>query len=226
MTTERIIQAVLLIVGSYLLGSISIAYLIGRWLGAKDLRRYGSGSLGGSTVYEHVARWAVIPVALFDIFKAAIPTWLGLELGLGAPMAVAAGMATAAGHNWSIFLCFTGGRGMGTFAGVLLIVFPWGLVWLVAPLALGWRLGDSAPWLLISLVTMPAFSYLIGGPQIVLPLAAAMLLMTLLKRLEANRRPLPSSGPKRREVLLRRLIFDRDIADHQDWLGQAPAESD
>ena len=145
MQIEAILPALLLIILGYLLGSISIAYLIGKWMGGKDLRDFGSGSLGGSTVYEHVARWAVVPVALFDILKAAVPTWIGLASGLAQPLAALAGMAAAIGHNWSIFLRFTGGRGMGTFAGVFLVIFPWGVVWLVLPLAIGWRLGDSAP---------------------------------------------------------------------------------
>jgi glycerol-3-phosphate acyltransferase PlsY len=224
LSTETIVESALVIIGGYLLGSVSATYLAGRWLGGKDLRQFGSGSLGGSMVYEHVGRWALVPVILWDMGKAAVPTWLALYLGLGMGVAAAAGMAAAVGHNWSIFLRFYGGRGMGTFAGVLLVIFPWGMVWLAGLVGIGWRLGDSAPWLLVSLVTMPLLAYLAGGPDVVLPLAGAMLLVTLLKRLEANRHPLPSPGPERRSVILRRLLLDRDIADHQEWIHQQPDE--
>ena len=54
-----IIQSILLIVGGYLLGSIPTAYLVGKWLKDLDLRRYGSGTVSGSMVFEHVAHWAV-----------------------------------------------------------------------------------------------------------------------------------------------------------------------
>lgn len=222
MTTRMIVESVLLTIGAYLLGSVSATYLVGKWLGGKDLRQYGSGSLGGSMVYEHVGRWAVIPVVVFDVGKAAVPAFLAIYLGLGMPVAAVAGMAAAIGHNWSIFLHFSGGRGMGTFAGVLLAIFPWGMVWLTALVGLGWRLGDSAPWLLVSLVTMPLLARLAGGPDVVLPLAGAMIIVTWLKRLEANRRPLPHPGPERRHVVLRRLFLDRDIADHKEWLRQHP----
>ena len=57
---DMIVGSALLILGAYLLGSVSSAYLAGRWLGGKDLRQYGSGNLGGSMVWEHVARWAMI----------------------------------------------------------------------------------------------------------------------------------------------------------------------
>jgi len=217
-----ILESLLLIMGAYLLGSLSPTYLIGRWFGSKNLRHYGSGSLGGSMVYEHVGRWAVVPVAVFDTLKAAIPVWLGLWLGLGELVAAAAGLAAAVGHNWSLYLRFSGGRGMGTFAGVWLAIFPWGVVWMTALLGIGWRLGDSAPWLLISLLTLPVLSHFAGGPDVVAPVAGAMILIALAKRLEANRRPLPPPGPERRRVILYRALLDRDILDHKVWIRRQP----
>jgi glycerol-3-phosphate acyltransferase PlsY len=218
------LQAVFLIVAGYLLGSIPTSYLAGRWLKGRDLRRYGSGTVSGSGVYEHVARWAVIPVGLFDIGKAALPTWLGLSLELGEGVAAAAGLAAVAGHNWPIFLRFSGGRGLGTFMGMLLVLFPWGFVWMLVLMAVGWRLGDSAPFALAGIATLPLSSHVIGGPDVIAPLSGAMLLLTLGKRFEANRRPLPPPGPERRRVCLRRLFLDRDMADHQAWLRRQPQE--
>jgi glycerol-3-phosphate acyltransferase PlsY len=217
-----ILESILLIAGGYLLGSIPTAFLVGKWLGNLDLRRYGSGTVSGSMVFEHVARWAVVPVGLFDLGKAALPAWLGLQLGLGMPVAAAAGLAAVAGHNWPVFLHFTGGRGLGTFMGVLLVIFPWGFPWMLAFLTVGWLLGDSAPWALASLVTLPVFARFVDGPDVVLPATGTMLLLTLAKRLEANRRPLPPTGPERRKVILRRLLLDRDIASHKEWIHRRP----
>jgi glycerol-3-phosphate acyltransferase PlsY len=216
------IESLLLILGGYLLGSIPAAYLAGRWTKGLDVRRYGSGTVGGSMVWEHVARWAVVPVGLFDIGKAALPAWLGLQLGLGMPVSAAAGLAAVAGHNWPIFLHFTGGRGLACFLGLLLVVFPWGFPWLLAFLAVGFLLGDSAPFALAGLVTLPLLGHFVGGPAMVTPLAAAMLLLTLAKRLEANRRPLPAPGQQRLHVILRRLLLDRDITNHEEWIRQQP----
>jgi len=219
---STILQAVLLIAAAYLLGSIPTAYLAGRWLKGIDIRRYGSGTVSGSTVYEQVARWAILPVGLFDVAKAVLPAWLGLRLGLGLPVAAAAGLAAAAGHNWPVFLRFTGGRGLGCFLGVLLVIFPWGAPWLLGFLGAGKLFGSTAEWALASVALLPLFAYLMGGSPVAVCTGAAMLLLTVAKRLEANRRPLPSPGPERRRVLLRRLIFDRDIASHQDWLNRKP----
>jgi glycerol-3-phosphate acyltransferase PlsY len=217
-----VVESALLIISGYLVGSIPTAYLVGKWLKGLDVRHYGSGTVSGSMVFEHVARWAVVPVGLFDMGKAALPAWLGLQLGLGMPVATAGGLAALIGHNWPVFLHFTGGRGLGTFLGLLLVIFPWGFPWMLGFLAVGWLLGDSAPWALVGLITLPLFAHLVGGPDVVGPATGIMLLVTLIKRLEANRRPLPPPGPERRKVLLRRLFLDRDIASHREWLDRRP----
>ena len=219
-----VVEPILLIVAAYLLGSIPAAHLATRWLKGVDLRQYGSGTVSASMVWEHTARWAFIPVGLFDIAKGAFPAWIGLRLGMGTQVAVAAGLAAAVGHNWSIYLGFIGGRGLSCFMGIWLVIFPWGAPWMATLLIVGWRLGDSAPWALASLVTLLLLTHFEGRLELVAPTAGAMLLLTLVKRLEANRRPLPPPGPEQRRVILYRLLLDRDIAPHQDWIRQQPNE--
>ncbi|MEJ2512151.1 MAG: glycerol-3-phosphate acyltransferase [Anaerolineales bacterium] len=214
------LPAVVLIVGAYLIGSIPSAYLAGKWVKGIDLRQYGSGTVSGSMVWEHVARWALFPVGIFDIFKAALPTWVGLELGLGDMTAVAAGIAALVGHNWPLYLGFTGGRGLSPFLGTVFVIYPWGFAWLLAFLAIGFFLGDSAPWALAGLVLLPVFNHVMSGPAVLNLAAAAMVIITLIKRLEANRRPLPEDQTERRKVLLRRFFYDRDIRSHQEWLDR------
>jgi glycerol-3-phosphate acyltransferase PlsY len=214
------LSTLLLILGAYLLGSIPTAYLAGKWIKGIDLRLYGSGTVSGSMVWEHVARWAILPVGIFDIGKAALPAWIGLDLGLGDGVAMAAGIAAAVGHNWPLYLGFTGGRGLSPFLGIIAVFFPWGFAWLLAFLAIGFLLGDSAPWALASLVLLPLFSWWMDGPAVMNAAAAAMVIVTMLKRLEANRRPLPEDQTERRRVLLRRVLFDRDIQPHQEWINR------
>jgi glycerol-3-phosphate acyltransferase PlsY len=213
-------QSVLLILGGYLLGSIPSAYLAGKWVKGIDLRKYGSGTISGSMVWEHVTKWAVFPVGIFDILKAVFPTWLGIELGLGEGVAVAAGFAAMLGHNWPLYLKFTGGRGLGAFLGTIAVIFPWVAPWMLTFLAVGFLLGDSAPWALASLVLLPLFSHLVNGPAIILPATVVMLIITILKRVEANRRPLPEAPAERRKMLFLRVFFDRDISDHQEWINR------
>ena len=221
--TSAILEAALLIIGGYLVGSIPAAYLAGRLLRGIDLREYGSGTISGSMVYEHVARWAIVPVALFDVGKVALPTWLALRLGLGQPLAVGAGLAATIGHSWPLFLGFTGGRGIGGIVAILAVIFAPGVVWVLILMAVGWRLGDSAPMALLGLATLPVLARLLGGPPIMQPASVVMIVLALVKRVEANRRPLPPAGPERRRVILRRLVLDRDIASHREWIDRRPA---
>jgi glycerol-3-phosphate acyltransferase PlsY len=221
-----VLPSILLVIFGYFFGSIPTSYIAGRLMRNIDLREYGSGTVSGSGVYEHVAKWAVVPVGLFDLGKAVLPTWLGLHFDLSPYVAAGSGLAAIIGHNWPIFLNFTGGRGIGAMLGLWVILYWPAALWLFIPLVIGWVLGDSAPWALASLLTLPLFSHFAGGPDVAIPTGVAMLLITIIKRLEANRRPLPSPGPERRKVLLNRLFLDRDIRPHRAWLERTPDESE
>jgi glycerol-3-phosphate acyltransferase PlsY len=223
---KAIAFTLMIVILGYLLGSIPSAYIASHLLKGRDLRRYGSGTVSGSMVYEHVARWAVVPVGLFDVFKAALPAWLAMHFGLGETIAVAGGLAAAIGHNWPVFLNFTGGRGLSTFLGLLLVVFPWGIAWLLVPLAIGYFFfKDSPPFALFSMGTLPFLVYFLSSSPVVVWGTIIMLIIMIVKRLEANRRPLPAGKKERRIVLLRRLILDRDIASHADWINRRPISS-
>ncbi len=217
-------MAVLVVLFGYLLGSISSAYLAGRWLKGIDLRHYGSHTVSGTGVYQHVAKWAIVMVGLFDIGKGALPTWLGLRLSLGLPVALAAGLAAVVGHNWPLYLGFQGGRGLGTMTGVLLVVFPWGVLWLLVTLGLGRLLRYTAFAALGGVATLPLLSWLAGQPNPVNEGCAVMLLITVAKRLEANRLPLPPPGLQRRRVLLYRLLLDRDVGPREPWTERGPTD--
>jgi len=207
----------------YLFGSIPSGYLAGKWLKGIDLRQFGSGTVSGSMVWEHVAKWAVIPVGLFDIFKGAFPTWLGLRLGMGEPVAMLAGFAAIVGHNWPIYLNFQGGRGFSPFLGELLVFFPWGVLIVLAGLGLG-NLFHSPAFPLLVVILLPIFTNWMDGPSIVLWCSILMVLITLIKRVEANQRPLPIDKTERRKVILRRIFLDRDIQNHQVWIRREPRD--
>ncbi len=207
---------------SYLLGSIPSGYLAGKWIKGIDLRDYGSGTVSGSMVWEHVAKWAVVPVGLFDIFKGALATWLGLRFGLGEIVATSLGFAAIVGHNWPVYLNFHGGRGFSPFIGALLVIFPWGVPILLAGLVIGNLLRSPLVPLLV-VMTLPIFA---SGSTNVLWLAAGMTLITVIKRVEANRRPLPENPIERRKVILRRILLDRDIQDQKLWISREPHQHD
>jgi acyl phosphate:glycerol-3-phosphate acyltransferase len=214
-------QIVLLCVGAYILGSIPTAYLAGRLVLGVDIRDYGTGNVGGNNLWHSGARWAFFPVGLFDIAKAALPAWLALvPLNLGYGAAVTAGLCAAIGHAWSIFLGFTGGRAVSTIVGTLLVVFPAGaliqLFLMGAGLVLRVRQLTT-----IGLFIMPFLSLTFARPPAVTCGCVAMVALTAVKRLEANRAPLPPDR-ERWSVLWRRLWLDRDIPSHEQWVARRP----
>lgn len=212
-----LLKIILLVSFAYLLGSIPFAYLLARLVKGIDIRRYGSGTVSGSMVYEHVNRWVVVPVGLLDIAKAALPVCLGLRFGLGEGSAAAAGLAALIGHNWPVYLGFTGGRGISPLLGMLLVLFPWGDAWLLGFLAIGYLLKDSAPFALAGIASLPILILLLDGPRVLVWFVLLALLVILIKRLEANRRPLPG-GRESWRILWMRLVFDRDMMDHNAWI--------
>jgi glycerol-3-phosphate acyltransferase PlsY len=219
--SKPVLSIIFLLLFGYFFGSIPSGYLAGKWIKGIDLRQYGSGTVSGSMVWEHVAKWAVVPVGLFDIFKGAFPAWLGLRLAMGELAAMLAGFAAIVGHNWSIYLNFQGGRGFSPFLGELLVLFPWGLVIVLAGLAIG-NIFQNPIFPLFAVLLLPFFAQFLQDSPIVLWCSLGMTLITLIKRLEANRRPLPADRIERQRTIIRRLLLDRDIQDHEEWIRQEP----
>lgn len=212
---------VLYLLAAYLVGSIPTAYLLVRWHSGVDIREFGSGNVGGNNAGHLLGHWARIAVGLTDIAKAALPTWLALEvLGWGNWPAVAAGLSAMVGHNWSIFLGFTGGRGIGAILGTMVVLFPPGALLLLVSMGISWRLHSTAGSS-VGLLVLPILSAFLAQPVAVTTGCLAMIGITAIKRLEANGRPLPQ-GPARRRVIWRRLWLDRDIKDHEAWLARRP----
>jgi len=213
--------AILWILFGYLLGSVPFAYLAGKILRGIDIRRYGTRNVGGSNVYENVSKPAVVVVGILDMAKAGFAYWVGMRLGLGLGVSLAAGLAAIIGHDWPLYLRFHGGRGLSTSLGVLLLVFPLGFLWVLFMTAMGYLFGKNAAITLSGVVTVPAWAHFTRQPREVVWATLAMLVLTVIKRLEANREPLPR-GRERWEVLARRVLLDRDIEDWENWAHRRP----
>jgi glycerol-3-phosphate acyltransferase PlsY len=199
----------LAVVPGYLLGSLPTAQLAALRLAGVDLRRR-AGTISGSALYYEVARWAPIPVGLIDVTKGAAATALPLWLGESRAMAVTGGVSAVVGHNWSIWLAFRGGRGLSPFLGMLVVLFPAGALLLLLALGIGRLLRQTPVVVLVTLALLPGVILAGGGGREVAWGALGMFGVTVAKRLEANRRPLPSDPAARRLVLWRRLWLDRD----------------
>lgn len=128
---------VLAAVLGYLLGAVPFGLLIGRLTKGIDLREYGSHRTGATNALRTLGTRAAAAVFVLDVAKGVAAVVLARLLFGGDPMvewtAAAAGVAAIVGHNWSVFIGFTGGRGVATSAGGLGAMSFWTLV-IVAPI--------------------------------------------------------------------------------------------
>ena len=114
------------LIASYLLGSIPTSYLTVRLLRGQDLRTLGSGNLGATNLFRVLGWKYAIPVGLFDMMKGAVPVLVFAPRAGGTDMAaILLGLAAIAGHVFSVFVGFKGGKGVATGAGVVLGLAPW-----------------------------------------------------------------------------------------------------
>src|SRR4030043_1615855 len=123
------------IIVSYLLGSIPFGFIISK-LSGKNVLEIGWKKTSGSNVFKNVGKWQGILTGLLDVAKGSLAVLVAQKLGLSVEAQVFSGFAAVVGHNWSVFLKFSGGRGIGTFAGVLLVFSPKILGFFIIPLAI------------------------------------------------------------------------------------------
>lgn len=147
----------------YLLGAIPFGLIIGRLTRGIDLREFGSHRTGATNALRTLGLRAAALVFLLDVAKGVAAVILARVLFAEDPLvewaAAVAGFAAIIGHNWSVFIRFTGGRGVATSAGALGAVSPWTLL-IIAPIVFGliWRtryvsLGSITGGLLAPVVT-------------------------------------------------------------------------
>ena len=211
---------------AYLFGAVPAAYLIGKWIKGIDIRNYGSGNVGATNLSHHVGRAWVAPLLLFEILvKGASPIFVGqflLALEPTSLFLVLAPLAAVAGHNWSVFLNFQGGRGVSVIGGALLALSPLLLSVAIAVFLVGWTLTrSSGVCVLVSLSILPLWVLAFDNPPVLLWFCTGSVALMVLKRLSSHRQPLPVNLPKS-QVLLNRLLRDRDVARRSDWVGRIP----
>ena len=133
------IEYAVVIIVSYLVGSIPSGLILGRIRGI-DVREYGSGNIGTTNVLRTLGKKFGAIVMAADLLKGVVAVLLARYV-IGAPAGeMAAALAVVAGHDWSLYLRFRGGRGVATSAGALIVMAPLvaaaGIVTFVAVVAL------------------------------------------------------------------------------------------
>jgi len=212
-----------IIVAAYLIGSIPTAYIFGRIFHNIDIRHYGSGNIGTSNVWAHVGKLTVIPVATFDAFvKGSLPVASAQILNVDPWISVGVGLAAVAGHNWSIYMKFTGGRGIIVTGGVLLVLSWQSSLALASVSLVGYLVFRSAGlWVGIAVLLLPLWSIIMSAPDHITILSVLLVIIAIVKRLVANRSNTINGIPLSK-LYYRRLLFDRDVIDRDEWVKRSP----
>ena len=125
---------------AYLIGSLSFAVIVSRFMGLNDPRSYGSKNPGATNVLRSGNKLAAVATLLLDAVKGWLPMalvqWQGAAYGLGDGALAAVGLAAFLGHLYPVFFGFKGGKGVATAAGVL-----FGVHWMLGLACMGtWAL--------------------------------------------------------------------------------------
>lgn len=115
----------LIVIVSYLLGSIPSGLIVGKAFYGIDIREHGSGNLGGTNTFRTLGKKAGIIVTAADILKGTLASSLPVMFGVDNQIdPLIAGMIAVVGHMYPVFANFKGGKAVATSGGVLLACAP------------------------------------------------------------------------------------------------------
>lgn len=186
----------LLVIFSYLLGSVPSGLIIGN-LSGLDVRKAGSGNIGATNVARLLGKKVGLLTLVADTAKGLIPILLAQQIGLSDPTVALVGIAAFLGHVYPIFLKFKGGKGVATGFGVLLGVAPLAttiLLVIFAALAFVTRIVSLSS--IISAVAAPLLLWLFYYSPTYIMMAALIAIMIVLRHYANIQRLLNGTEPR------------------------------
>ncbi|HLP47248.1 MAG TPA: glycerol-3-phosphate 1-O-acyltransferase PlsY [Candidatus Kapabacteria bacterium] len=166
------LSLIVIIMLSYLAGSIPTSIILSKLLRGIDIRDYGSGNAGGTNAIR-VLGWKIgMAVIIVDIGKGVLATLLISRLRIDPIplttdlMQIIAGSCAIVGHIWTVFAQFKGGKGVSTGGGMLLSLYPAvGLICLTV---------FACVFLLIRIVSVSSIAAAVTLPLVILMLKRFM----------------------------------------------------
>lgn len=188
--TESVLEAVFAALLGFALGSIPFGLILTRAAGLGDVRDIGSGSIGATNVLRTGNKGLAAATVLLDAAKAAVPVLVagqfwphadGLTQGI-------AGVAAVAGHCFTPWLMFKGGKGFASAAGALLaLAWPAMLACAVIWAAVLFISRISSVSSLVTVVAAPAVAWAMDYPQAIAPLMAIAAIVIVQHRANIGR---------------------------------------
>lgn len=171
---------------SYMIGSIPFGLVLTRLSGVGDIRDIGSGNIGATNVLRTGKKGLAALTLLLDLLKGYVAVWLASHYVPGTEVVAAAGAFF--GHLYPIWIKFKGGKGVATYAGILLgLMWQCGVVYAVAWIGalLIFRISSLAG--LCAAITAPVAALYFGRIDLVIILTACSLIVTWKHRENIDR---------------------------------------
>jgi len=121
---ETLTLPIAILIGAYLIGSLSSAIVLCKLAGLPDPRSQGSGNPGATNVMRIGGKKLAATVLLIDVIKGVLPVMVASALGLDIVWVAATAFAAFLGHLYPIFFQFKGGKGVATALGGFLALSP------------------------------------------------------------------------------------------------------
>lgn len=123
---------ILLVVLGYLSASIPFGYIIAR-LRNIDIRKQGSGNIGGTNIYRSMGLGYAVLVAALDVSKVLIPSLLARHYLVNEWMVALVVLVSVLGHIFPVWIGFKGGKAVsGVFASMIAVIgWQYSLVFLL-----------------------------------------------------------------------------------------------
>ncbi len=181
----------------YLLGSIPFGLLITRMAGLGDIRHVGSGNIGATNVLRTGRKDLAFATLLLDSFKAGLAVLLIASISGERNVGLVAGAFAFVGHCYPIWLGFKGGKGVATYAGLLVFASPLALavgapIWLI--LFAVTRISSLAA--LTAAAFVPLGAFLLGETQFATFLLLGLSVLVFWTHRENIKRLLSGTEPK------------------------------
>jgi glycerol-3-phosphate acyltransferase PlsY len=194
MMETGILRQIGLIIGAYLLGSVSSAYHVTKWKKGADIRDLGSGNAGARNVMLVVGTFSGVAVAIFDVLKGAVPIFFANGLKMSPYTITLTALAAISGHNWPIFLQFRGGSGLATLIGAIFALMPREAILVsLLGMAVGWTCLHFPAWYrrapavesgcLVMYVISPFLAWRFGEPVYLISLPLYLGVPVIIRRI-------------------------------------------
>lgn len=193
-----ILKDLVFIIGSYLVGAIPFCYILGKIVSGKKLTEIGDNNPGGWNLIFNISKiWGFIGI-LLDIAKGYFVYFLAFKFaGTGGiafldtthnqAIAVLAGCAAVAGHNYSPYMRFRGGKGLATFAGFVFAAHPLNIFIGAAGILTGIFLAKNIIWAVsLAIIFSGIFLWLFKDTMIFATMIVILILIMIPKQINRN----------------------------------------